>query len=405
MDRDRDLYRAPTQERQDTSRLIQQLAEQRERRLQAAQARQKLTVASAEAVITQTSLEEGWKKPTAESLRNSAAPACDLEHVNSSLGMKNSATTAPSRSAQQSSSSSSRAIAIDVEDSDDDDGPLVMRRTRAEDALVDDLISKVETIDLTAEGSATASKTNPQDPVSTNRAPTAANSSSASLAPAAAGVPSNCSSQNAPPASQQGSNSSSSSSSGPATTSSSSTTTAAAVAAAASVPLDDSDAAKAPPADLTLAGGFKLAGPIASKLYPHQVVGVKWLWSLHTSKKGGILADDMGLGKTMQCAAFLAAVLKGGLAKRALIVAPKTLLDHWEKELRGCGLRGQVHSFHSSSTTERNHALAAVTRRGGVLLTTYGMVLHNSDSLKLDCAEQLQGGCRVLGHSMSLSLS
>jgi hypothetical protein len=36
-----------------------------------------------------------------------------------------------------------------------------------------------------------------------------------------------------------------------------------------------------------------------------------------------------GLGKTMQCAAFLAGSLGSGAGRRALIVAPKTLLAHW----------------------------------------------------------------------------
>lgn len=28
-------------------------------------------------------------------------------------------------------------------------------------------------------------------------------------------------------------------------------------------------------------------------LYPHQIEGVRWLWSLHCLGSGGILADDM----------------------------------------------------------------------------------------------------------------
>jgi hypothetical protein len=44
---------------------------------------------------------------------------------------------------------------------------------------------------------------------------------------------------------------------------------------------------------LELEGGFKLAGRVAAKLYAHQVEGVRWLWSLHMARKGGILADDM----------------------------------------------------------------------------------------------------------------
>lgn len=54
---------------------------------------------------------------------------------------------------------------------------------------------------------------------------------------------------------------------------------------------------------ITLRGArytYKLQGNIAKMLYPHQREGLKWLWSLHCQRKGGILGDDMGLGKTMQ---------------------------------------------------------------------------------------------------------
>ena len=52
-----------------------------------------------------------------------------------------------------------------------------------------------------------------------------------------------------------------------------------------------------PPMVLGERGEFRLDGKVASKLYPHQVDGVKWLWNLHLLKRGGILGDDMGLGK------------------------------------------------------------------------------------------------------------
>lgn len=41
-------------------------------------------------------------------------------------------------------------------------------------------------------------------------------------------------------------------------------------------------------------------------LYPHQVEGVRWLWSLHCRQRGGILADDMGLGAPLARAGALA---------------------------------------------------------------------------------------------------
>lgn len=43
-----------------------------------------------------------------------------------------------------------------------------------------------------------------------------------------------------------------------------------------------STATAAPAAEpLVLEGGFRLDGEVARKLYPHQIQGVKWLWSLH----------------------------------------------------------------------------------------------------------------------------
>ena len=40
----------------------------------------------------------------------------------------------------------------------------------------------------------------------------------------------------------------------------------------------------------------------------------------------GILGDDMGLGKTLTCTSFLAGMFARNSVRRALIVAPKTLL-------------------------------------------------------------------------------
>ena len=62
-------------------------------------------------------------------------------------------------------------------------------------------------------------------------------------------------------------------------------------------------------------GEFRLGGEVAKRLYAHQLIGVRWLWSLHMMKRGGILGDDMGLGKTLQCSAFLAGMLSSGLLR------------------------------------------------------------------------------------------
>lgn len=89
-----------------------------------------------------------------------------------------------------------------------------------------------------------------------------------------------------------------------------------------------------------------------------------------------------GLGKTMQCSAYLAGLFASRLVKRVLIAAPKTLLLHWEKELAACGLGSRLHRFYGTSDAERRAAIGTVTgARGGILLTTYGMVLHNAEDL------------------------
>ncbi|KAK9816584.1 hypothetical protein WJX72_002280 [[Myrmecia] bisecta] len=67
--------------------------------------------------------------------------------------------------------------------------------------------------------------------------------------------------------------------------------------------------------------------------------------------------------------------------RRALVVAPKTLLAHWVKELTLCGLSHCVYEYFGTSQAERDNALRRVMSGRGVLLTTYGMVLHNAAAL------------------------
>ncbi|TKY60449.1 CHROMATIN REMODELING 24 [Spatholobus suberectus] len=129
---------------------------------------------------------------------------------------------------------------------------------------------------------------------------------------------------------------------------------------------------------------YKLPGKIAKMLYPHQQDGLKWLWSLHCLGKGGILGDDMGLGKTMQICGFLAGLFHSRLIRRALVVAPKTLLPHWIKELSAVGLSEKTREYFGTSTKLREYELQYILQDKGVLLTTYDIVRNNSKSLRGD---------------------
>ncbi|KAK3141042.1 hypothetical protein QOZ80_4BG0328830 [Eleusine coracana subsp. coracana] len=122
---------------------------------------------------------------------------------------------------------------------------------------------------------------------------------------------------------------------------------------------------------------YKLQGRIFKMLYPHQREGLQWLWVLHCRGTGGILGDDMGLGKTMQVSAFLAGLFHSRLVKRVLVVAPKTLLAHWTKELSVVGLKEKIRDYSGPSTNIRNYELQYAFKEGGILLTTYDIVRNN----------------------------
>ncbi|XP_059653836.1 protein CHROMATIN REMODELING 24 [Cornus florida] len=129
---------------------------------------------------------------------------------------------------------------------------------------------------------------------------------------------------------------------------------------------------------------YRLPGKIAKMLYPHQRDGMKWLWSLHCQGKGGILGDDMGLGKTMQICGFLAGLFHSHLTKRVLVVAPKTLLPHWIKELSAVGLSEKTREYFGTCAKARQYELQYILQDKGVLLTTYDIVRNNAKSLRGD---------------------
>ncbi|KAK1324233.1 DNA repair and recombination protein RAD54 [Acorus calamus] len=131
-------------------------------------------------------------------------------------------------------------------------------------------------------------------------------------------------------------------------------------------------------------GTYTLPGKIARILFSHQRDGLRWLWSLHCKGGGGILGDDMGLGKTMQISAYLAGLFHSCLIRRVLIVAPKTLLAHWTKELSVVGLSKRIGDYYCTCQKMRQLELNYVLQDGGILLTTYDIVRNNSKSIRGD---------------------
>ncbi|CUG05363.1 SNF2 helicase, putative [Bodo saltans] len=89
-------------------------------------------------------------------------------------------------------------------------------------------------------------------------------------------------------------------------------------------------------------------------LMPHQLVGLRFLASLHANNINGILADEMGVGKTIQTIAFLLCLKEGGSGAPPfygphLVIAPLSIVREWseacEQFVKGtmnCGELGEI---------------------------------------------------------------
>ncbi|XP_065180569.1 DNA excision repair protein ERCC-6-like [Sycon ciliatum] len=134
------------------------------------------------------------------------------------------------------------------------------------------------------------------------------------------------------------------------------------------------------------------------KLYAHQRKGVQWLLDLHEKGCGGILADDMGLGKTVQITVYLASLVATERIHSALVMAPVSVLTAWQKEIKKWYPSLRLGCFHGTSKKQREMDLERVQKRGGVCLTTYGMVRSGLEDLT--CHGSFAWDCLVLdeGH-------
>uniref|UniRef100_A0A672Q735 DNA excision repair protein ERCC-6-like n=1 Tax=Sinocyclocheilus grahami TaxID=75366 RepID=A0A672Q735_SINGR len=128
--------------------------------------------------------------------------------------------------------------------------------------------------------------------------------------------------------------------------------------------------------------GLMLYKGLYNKLYDHQKDGVAFLYSLYRDgRKGGILADDMGLGKTIQVISFLSGMYDAELANYTLLVMPTSLIKNWVREFAKWTPGMRVKEFHGASKPERNRNLERIQRRGGVIITTYQMLINNYEQL------------------------
>ncbi|XP_062205430.1 protein CHROMATIN REMODELING 20 [Phragmites australis] len=131
----------------------------------------------------------------------------------------------------------------------------------------------------------------------------------------------------------------------------------------------------------------RIPSSMSSKLKPHQVEGIRFMWEnvIQSVKKvksgdkglGCILAHNMGLGKTFQVITFLYTGMRYaqlGL-RTALIVTPVNVLHNWRKEFtkwRPAELKPlRVFMLEDVARVKRPYLLDKWRLKGGVLLIGY----------------------------------
>jgi len=121
--------------------------------------------------------------------------------------------------------------------------------------------------------------------------------------------------------------------------------------------------------DKSRATGVALPGALRPDLKAHQRIGVAWLQHLWRNSpatySGCVMADDMGLGKTLQLLAFIVWYLEQSNPLPVLIVAPVSLLENWQNEIKkfftpGCA---RVLTLYGKSLAEKKVAQSVIDQR------------------------------------------
>jgi SNF2 family DNA or RNA helicase len=130
---------------------------------------------------------------------------------------------------------------------------------------------------------------------------------------------------------------------------------------------------------------FQLPEPIESHLLKfdrslrsYQRAGIHWMDWLRANHLHGILADDMGLGKTLQALCVLnLAYHQTKNNQHSLIIAPKSVLHHWENEIKRVFPFIRTHIYHGvkRKKTVFKSSLPFIT------ITTYEIVNRDIEEL------------------------
>lgn len=144
---------------------------------------------------------------------------------------------------------------------------------------------------------------------------------------------------------------------------------------------------------------------VHATLRPYQRSGYTWLHYMRELGFGACLADDMGLGKTLQALTFLEKLRKEGKGKRALLIAPASLLGNWEKEAEKFVPDMPLRILHGRGAAALAEELKS--KDTFLFITTYGMALrirelasYTWDCLILDEAQAIKNPTSKQTHAV-----
>lgn len=114
-------------------------------------------------------------------------------------------------------------------------------------------------------------------------------------------------------------------------------------------------------------------------LRPYQRAGIHWLNWLSDHYLHGILADDMGLGKTIQSIVNMRLNYEEEKPDtHSLIICPRSVLRHWEDEIKRAWPKARIHIYHGP---RRNEDIF-FTNIPKIFITTYSTAANDLDILQ-----------------------
>ncbi len=115
-----------------------------------------------------------------------------------------------------------------------------------------------------------------------------------------------------------------------------------------------------------------------ASLRPYQQDGFEWLQFLREQNLGGILADDMGLGKTIQTLCHLHCEKASGRGDLpSLILAPKSVVPNWEKEVKKFAPSMKVIALQGPNRKKYYDVL----KYTDLVITSYPVLARDADEL------------------------